>query len=60
MTRMQYHSRSGKNTLLTAAADICGDEMINEPLQTAEDIIEQNNELEKSPAKWIEFVHVSL
>ena len=30
--------------------------MFNEPFQSTEDIIELNEELEKSPAKLIEFV----
>ena len=32
--------------------------MFNEPFQSAKDIIELNKELEKSPAKWIEFVSI--
>ena len=47
-----------QKTAASATADICGDEMFNEPLQTAEEIIELNKELEKSPTKWIEFVSI--
>ena len=47
-----------RQTAASATADICGDEMFNEPLHTAEDIIELNKELEKSPAKWVELVTI--
>ena len=47
-----------QQTAASATADICDDEMFNEPLHTAAYIIELNKELEKSPAKWVEFVSI--
>ena len=45
-----------RKTAASATADVHGDEIFNE--HTAEDIIELNKELEKSPAKWVEFVTI--
>ena len=39
-----------QQTAASATADICGDEMFNEPLHTAAYIIELNKELEKNPS----------
>ena len=47
-----------QKTAASATADICSDEMFNEPLQTAEDIIELNKKLEKRPTEWIVFVSI--
>ena len=46
-------------TAASATADIMVMmNMFKEPFQSAEDIIELNEELEKSPAKWSEFVSI--